>query len=99
MAARFDLDPNDYLRAAAYSGFRIPTLNELYRPFRVGNNVTEANPDLSPEHLYGVEFGAGGSRGPIDWNITSFFNRLEDAVTNMTIGVGPFRVEPSPDST
>src|SRR6185436_14214236 len=30
-------------RAAAYTGFRIPTLNELYRPFRVGNDITEAN--------------------------------------------------------
>jgi outer membrane receptor protein involved in Fe transport len=24
------------LRAAAYRGWRLPTLNELYRPFRVG---------------------------------------------------------------
>jgi outer membrane receptor protein involved in Fe transport len=30
------------MRAAGYTGFRVPTLNELYRPFRVGNAVTEA---------------------------------------------------------
>src|SRR6185295_7991545 len=41
------------LRGAAYTGFRVPTLNELYRPFRVGNDVTEANSALEPEHLLG----------------------------------------------
>ena len=28
------------LRAAAYQAFRLPTLNEYYRPFRVGDIVT-----------------------------------------------------------
>src|SRR5690606_40027417 len=37
------------VRAAAYAGFRPPTLNELHRPFRVGNDITEANPALAPE--------------------------------------------------
>ncbi|MEI7932991.1 MAG: TonB-dependent receptor plug domain-containing protein, partial [Alphaproteobacteria bacterium] len=40
--ARYD-NGNDYYRLAAYTGFRAPTLNELYRPFRVGNINTEAN--------------------------------------------------------
>src|SRR5205085_2753014 len=35
-----------YTRAAAYEGFRQPTLNELYRPTRAGNNYTAANPAL-----------------------------------------------------
>jgi outer membrane receptor protein involved in Fe transport len=45
------------LRAAAYSGFRPATLNELHRPFRVGNDLTEANAALEPEKLSGVETG------------------------------------------
>jgi vitamin B12 transporter len=78
-----------YWRAAAYAGFRQPTLNELYRPFRVGNNNTLANPELDPERLYGVETGVGA-----DWNggaasATLFFNRLNDAVTNVTITATP----------
>ncbi|MBV9332148.1 MAG: TonB-dependent receptor, partial [Alphaproteobacteria bacterium] len=36
-----------YLRAAGYEGFRPPTLNELYRPFRQGNNFTLANSALA----------------------------------------------------
>ncbi|HUZ12893.1 MAG TPA: TonB-dependent receptor [Caulobacteraceae bacterium] len=75
-----------FVRAAAYEGFRPPTLNELYRPFRVGNNTTEANPDLVPERLTGEEVGVGGAAGGASWNLTAFANRLADAVTNVTIG-------------
>jgi vitamin B12 transporter len=79
-----------FLRAAAYAGFRPPTLNELHRPFRVGNDITEANAALEPEVLYGLEFGVGvGGEGTVDWSATLFANRLEGAVTNVTIGVGP----------
>jgi outer membrane receptor protein involved in Fe transport len=46
------------LRSSAYRGFRAPTLNELYRPFRVGNVITAENPDLGEEHLWGGELGA-----------------------------------------
>lgn len=77
-----------FLRAAAYAGFRPPTLNELHRPFRVGNDITEANAGLEPEVLYGLEFGLGGEGG-VDWSATLFANRLEGAVTNVTIGFGP----------
>ena len=84
-----DLGAGVYLRAAAYSSFRPPTLNELYRPFRVGNAVTEANAALVPERLYGAEAGLGGAWGGLVWDATVFVNRLNDAVTNVTIGFGP----------
>ncbi len=78
------------LRGAVYTGFRVPTLNELYRPFRVGNDVTNPNPELKPEHLLGGEVAA-------EWQATKtfrltgtgFLNRMEDAVGNVTIGPGP----------
>jgi outer membrane receptor protein involved in Fe transport len=87
---RYDLDGFEWLRTAIYAGFRPPTLNELFRSYRVGNNVTKANPDLAPERLYGVEGGAGGSRGPFDWSVTVFYNRLDDPVTNVTLRDGPY---------
>lgn len=77
-----------WTRAAAYAGFRPPTLNELHRPFRVGNDVTEANAALEPERLYGVEAGVGGD-GALRWSAGLFANRLEDAVANVTVGQGP----------
>ena len=77
-----------FVRAAAYEGFRPPSLNELYRPFRVGNNTTQANPLLVPERLGGVELGLGGQGRGTRWSLTAFANRLSDAVTNVTIGPG-----------
>lgn len=75
-------------RTAAYAGFRPPTLNELHRPFRVGNDVTEANAALKPETLYGVEAGLTGE-GALRWSLTAFYNQVRDPVTNVTVGVGP----------
>jgi outer membrane receptor protein involved in Fe transport len=90
LAARWALDETNFVRAAAYSGFRAPTLNELDRPFRVGNDVTKANSALVPERLYGAEVGVGGSPGAVSWSVTGFYNRLADAVTNVTLASGPF---------
>jgi outer membrane cobalamin receptor len=78
-----------YIRMAGYEGFRPPTLNELYRPFRMGNNFTLANAALSPEKLYGGEIGVGGNILGVDWDATGFWNKLQNAVTNVTIGHGP----------
>ncbi len=77
------------VHAAAYRAFRVPTLNELYRPFRVGNTITNANADLRVESLEGVELGTTwtGDRG--SFRVTAFTNDLSDAVANVTLGAGP----------
>ena len=74
------------LRGAAYTGWRLPTLNELYRPFRAGNDSTVANPALNPERVKGVEAGAEYHPLP-GWRLaaTLFWNRLDDAISNVTI--------------
>ena len=86
---RYDLGDGFYVRSAAYEGFRAPSLNELYRPFRVGNNITEANENLVPEKLYGGEAAIGGDHGPFGWSATGFINQLKDPTTNVTLGQGP----------
>lgn len=78
------------LRGAAYSGWRLPTLNELYRPFRAGTDATAANPQLAPERLRGVEVGVDLT--PADGftlRTTAFLNRLDNAIGNVTLGSGP----------
>jgi outer membrane receptor protein involved in Fe transport len=97
LGVRRDLTPSLYVRTAAYAGFRPPTLNELYRPFRVGNDITEANAALAPERLYGVEAAVGGEGGAWSWSATGFVNRLSDAIANVTLGVGPGAVPGFPD--
>jgi outer membrane receptor protein involved in Fe transport len=76
-------------RVAGYTGFRPASLNELYRPFRVGNDVTEANAGLKPERLQGMEAGIShkGAKGLIE--ATAFWNRIEDPIVNVTLGAGP----------
>ena len=82
--------PSVSLRAAAYRGWRLPTLNELYRPFRAGTDATGPNAALKPESLSGAEAG-------LDWRpvsslrigATLFANRLDDAIANVTLGQGP----------
>lgn len=78
------------LRAAGYRGWRLPTLNELYRPFRVGADATAANAALSPERLTGVEGGVTLAPATgLAITATAFLNRLEDAIANVTAGTGP----------
>ncbi|OYX59051.1 MAG: TonB-dependent receptor [Brevundimonas subvibrioides] len=89
LAARRDLGGGLAARAAAYSGFRPATLNELHRPFRVGNDLTEANAALVPEELQGVEAGLAWNDEATSLGATVFWNRIEDAIINVTIGVGP----------
>lgn len=89
LAARRMIGGGWAARAAAYSGFRPATLNELHRPFRVGNDLTEANAALVPETLQGIEAGLA-FEGPISaLGATLFWNRIEDAVVNVTLGEGP----------
>jgi outer membrane receptor protein involved in Fe transport len=77
------------LRTAAYLGWRMPTLNELFRPFRAGLDATAANPDLDPEKVAGVEAGAEYEHGAIRLTATAFVNRLNNAIANVTLGQGP----------
>jgi outer membrane receptor protein involved in Fe transport len=75
------------LRGAGYTGFRLPTLNELYRPFAVFPVTTQANAALSPEKLRGVEAGIDLTPAPgLTLSATAFYNRLGDAIANVTIG-------------
>ena len=87
---RRDLVGGLYLRSAAYAGFRPATLNELHRPFRVGNDITEANAALRPEQLYGTEVGVGSAGAGASWSAAVFYNEFDDAIANVTLGAGPF---------
>ena len=77
------------MRLVAYTGWRLPTLNELFRPFRAGPDATAANPELDPETLTGAEIGVRFQRGPFDVDFTAFSNRLSNAIANVTLGQGP----------
>jgi len=79
------------LTASAYRAFRAPTLNELYRSFRLGNIVTLANPDLTAEHLTGAE--AGALVTALDRRLsvrgTFFWSDITRSIANVTQSVTP----------
>jgi len=77
--------PSTDLRASAYQGFRVPTVNELYRVFRVRNDVTVANEHLKPERLTGGEVGVEQRVGPFQARATAFWNEVQDLVANVTL--------------
>jgi len=84
------LRPNELvaLRGAIYSGFRLPTLNELYRPFVVFPITTNANDALLPERLEGWEVGVDMTPAPgFSLQATWFDNRVKDAIANVTTGL------------
>lgn len=79
--------PGLSLRAAAYTGLRQPTLNELYRPFTVFPVTTRANAALENERLAGFEGGLDWTPLPdLTLRLTGFDNRVKGAIANVTIG-------------
>jgi outer membrane receptor protein involved in Fe transport len=85
LAALWHATPSTDLRASVYQGFRVPTLNELYRVFRVRSDVTVANPSLVPERSIGGELGIEQRWGPFQGRFTGYWNDVKDLVTNVTL--------------
>ena len=85
LAALWRATPLTDVRASVYSGFRIPTLNELYRVFRVRNDVTAANETLDPERLIGGDLGVTQRWGPLEARVTGFWNEVTDLIANVTL--------------
>ena len=77
------------LQFSVARSYRTPTLNELYRGFRVGNVVTNANPLLEPERLTSVEGGVLVGHGRASARVTVFKNVLDEAISNITISTTP----------
>jgi outer membrane receptor protein involved in Fe transport len=73
------------LTASAYRAFRAPTLNELYRNFRVGNVLTNANASLTPETMNAFELGA--RYGNVRAN--AFVMNVDDTIANVTLSTTP----------
>jgi outer membrane receptor protein involved in Fe transport len=79
------------VNVSVYQAFRAPTLNELYRNFRVGNVLTLANPALTGEHLTGGEAGMSQllwqNRLTLRGNF--FWSDIADPVANVTLTSTP----------
>jgi outer membrane receptor protein involved in Fe transport len=71
---------------AINSGFRAPTLTELYRQFSVGAVTTRPNDQLGPERLVGGELGLNVAPAKnLTARVTWFDNRIKNPVSNVTL--------------
>ncbi len=90
LGAALGLTPAITVRGAGYLGWRLPTLNELYRPFRVGPDAVAANPALKPERSRGAEIGIDYQPlSTAKFSLTAFTMRAENIISNITLGEGP----------
>ncbi|HKR01246.1 MAG TPA: TonB-dependent receptor [Pyrinomonadaceae bacterium] len=82
---------NFSLYASATRAFRQPTLNELYRSFRVGDVLTLSNENLRAERLTGGEAGTsfGAFNRKLSVRTALFWTEITRPVANVTLSVQP----------
>ena len=86
VAALFHVSDKVSVWGAANSGFRAPTLTELYRQFSVGAVVTRPNDQLGPERLVGGELGVNFAPARrVSARLTWYDNRITNPVSNVTL--------------
>lgn len=73
--------------ASIYRSFRAPTLNELYRGYRVGNVTTNPNSALTAERLTGGETGVDltGFQRRFEVRGVFFYNQIVNPIANVPI--------------
>ncbi len=87
LSAVYKINSQVSLLASATRAFRAPTLNELYRSFRVGNVLTLANENLRAERLTGGEAGVRVTafKEKLVVRGTAFWNDVTRPVANVTL--------------
>jgi outer membrane receptor protein involved in Fe transport len=85
------LGNNFSVTASMYRSFRAPTLNELYRGFRLGSVVTNSNANLIAERLTGGEAGlnAFALNRKLNLRSTFFWSDIVDPIENVTVSTTP----------
>lgn len=89
IAGLYRLSNRISLYGAASRSFRAPTLNELYRGFRVGDVVTNPNAGLRAEISRNYEGGANLSLGTSFVRANYFETEIDRAIANVTISSAP----------
>jgi outer membrane receptor protein involved in Fe transport len=91
LSVLYALTSNVSLTGSMSRAFRTPTLNELYRSFRLGNTVTNANSALRAEHLTGAEAGVHvyALRRKLNMTGNFFWDDIVDPLANVPISTTP----------
>ena len=82
VSIRYAFTPSFAVRGAAYTSFRAPNLDNLYRAFSVPFGVFEPNSQLRPEKLRGVEAGFDVKWGTVAaTQVTAYYSEIKDLIT------------------
>ena len=85
VGASFRAGSGQTVRVSWLTGFRTPTMNELYRSFRVGNTTTQANSNLEPERSSGPEVAYTVQHERWTGRAIVYATRLGGAIYNRTL--------------
>jgi outer membrane receptor protein involved in Fe transport len=91
IAALYQINDNFLLYGAYSKSFRAPTLNELYRAFRVGNVLTQANENLRAERADTIEAGVNfiGFAKKLSLRTNVFVTEVSNPVVSITLTTTP----------
>jgi outer membrane receptor protein involved in Fe transport len=90
LSALFKINERFSLTSTFSRAFRAPTLNELYRSFRVGNVVTLADESLRAERLTSGEAGLMYEpRRGASLRANAFWSDVTRAIANVTLSATP----------
>jgi len=79
-------DRQTAIRASVGTGFRAPTLFELYKTHTRGGGVTIANPDLEPEEILSYDIGAERVFLESIWGrVTYYWSVADELIATRTI--------------
>jgi outer membrane receptor protein involved in Fe transport len=91
IAALYQINQNFSLYGSYAKSFRAPTLNELYRAFRVGNVLTQANENLQSERADTFETGVNftGLQSKLNLRANVFQTEVSNPVVSVTLTATP----------
>ncbi|HRH40311.1 MAG TPA: TonB-dependent receptor [Pyrinomonadaceae bacterium] len=89
LSVLYQLPSNFALFASLSQSFRAPSLNELYRAFRVGNVLTLANENLKAEKATNFESGLSFSQQKVYLRGNFFWTDVSNPVSNVTLAQTP----------
>jgi outer membrane receptor protein involved in Fe transport len=91
IAALYQINENLSIYGAYSKSFRAPTLNELYRAFRVGNVLTQANENLKAERADTMEAGVNfiGLKKKFSLRTNVFVTEVSNPIVSITLTTMP----------
>ncbi len=92
LGATYSMNANNRIKFNVGTGYRAPTLYELYANMvkSMGGTTVNivGNPDLQPEKSFDVDVAFEGESGKANYKVSPFYNRIKDMMSTHTEVVG-----------